>query len=179
MSSSSRLAVLAKARRSHRRHLHAATAVVEDQRRQHLGGEIVGDNQERLCGFQHRFHERQQRRQLGELSLADEHVRVFQLANQPELIGDEGCRDVAAVELHAVDEVELGLHAARRLQGDDAVAAGLLHGFPEQHANVALPVGGNGGNLDDLVLGGDPLRAPFDRFNRRLGAGLHAALQFH
>src|SRR3712207_7606240 len=47
-------------------------------------------------------------------------------------VGDEVRGDVAAVELHALDDVELGLDALGLLDRDDALLADLLHG-PGQH----------------------------------------------
>jgi hypothetical protein len=44
-------------------------------------------------------------------------------------VGDEVRRQIAAVELHAFDDVQLELETLGLLDGDDAFLADLLHGL--------------------------------------------------
>jgi hypothetical protein len=71
------------------------------------------------------------------------------------LVVDEVRRQVAAVELHALDDVELVLQARLALfDGDDAFLADLLHGLGDDLADVVVGVGGDGADLGDrLVVG--------------------------
>ena len=64
---------------------------------------------------------------------------------------------IAAIELHALDHVELGLEALGLLDGDDAVIADLLHGLGNEAADLRIAIGGNGADLGDLLVGGDRL----------------------
>ena len=67
------------------------------------------------------------RLQIAELLLVDEDVGVLQLDAHLLGIGDEIGGEIAAVELHAFDDVELGLGGLGLLDGDDALVADLLH----------------------------------------------------
>ncbi len=68
-------------------------------------------------------------------------------------VGDEVGRQVAAIELHAFDDVELGFHGLRLFDGDDAVLADLLHGLGNDGADLRVRVGGDGADLGDHVAG--------------------------
>ena len=67
-------------------------------------------------------------------------------------IGDEVGREVAAVELHAFDDFEVGLEALAFFDGDDAVLADLLHRVGEDVADGVIAVGGDGADLGDRLL---------------------------
>jgi len=82
----------------------------------------------------------------------DEDVRVFQLGQHSFRVGDEVGADIAAVELHAFDDVEQGLQALRFLDRDDAFVADLLHRLGQHAADCAITVGRNGRDLSDLVV---------------------------
>jgi hypothetical protein len=70
--------------------------------------DVLGDDDKRLTRLHHGFEQRQQLVQRGELLLVDEDVGVLHLSAHLLGVGDEVGRDVAAVELHALDDVELG-----------------------------------------------------------------------
>ena len=72
-------------------------------------------------------------------------------------VGDEVGRDVAAVELHALDDFELGLEALGLLDRDDALVADLLHRLGDDLADFGVAIGGDGADLGDLVVRGDLL----------------------
>src|SRR5690242_8844129 len=74
-------------------------------------------------------------------------------------IGDEIGRDVAAVELHAFDYVELAVETFGLLDRDHALVADLLHGLGNHVADRLLAIGGNGADLGDLGRTADLLRA--------------------
>ena len=104
-----RLAAIAEARRLDGRDLQAAAQLVDDERGQSLALDVLGDDHERLAGLHDRFEHRQHRLQRGELLLVDEDVGILELGDHLLRIGDEIGREIAAVELHALDDVELGL----------------------------------------------------------------------
>ena len=72
-------------------------------------------------------------------------------------VGDEVGRDVALVELHALDEFERRLGGLAFLDGDDAVLADLLEGVGHQLADRRVVVGGDRGDLRHFFLRGEPL----------------------
>src|SRR6516165_1859520 len=59
-------------------------------------------------------------------------IGVFHLGAHLVGIGDEVGRDVASVELHAFDDIELGPERLGFLDRDDAFVADLLHGVVEE-----------------------------------------------
>ncbi len=84
---------------------------------------------ERTSGLHHGFQNRKHRLQRGELLLVDEDVGLFQLADHLVGVGDEIGRDVAAVELHAFHDFELGLEALGLFDRDHAFIADFRHGL--------------------------------------------------
>ena len=93
-----------------------------------------------------------------------------------------------AVEAHALDDVEDGLHRPRFLDGDDAVLADLLHGLGDDLADGLVVVGADRSHLSDHVAGdglGQPVEFAFaapaglgvdgaaNHRNRFLDAALH------
>ena len=89
-------------------------------------------------------------------------VGVIELGRHALGIGDEIGRDIALVEVHALDDVELGLDAGRLLDGDHAMLAHLFHGARDHVAHLRVVVGGHGGHLGDLLAGLHALGLPAD-----------------
>src|SRR3546814_1147070 len=65
-----------------------------------------------------------------------EDVGILELADHLLAVGHEVGRQVAAVELHAVDDVEIGGERLRLLDGDHALVADLLHGLRSEERRV-------------------------------------------
>ena len=93
----------------------------------------------------------------GELLVRDEDVRIVDLGDHPLLIGDEVGGDVAAVDLHTLDELLLVADALRLFYGNHAVLADLLHHVGDEAAHLVV-VGGQGSDLGDLLLALDGVR---------------------
>src|SRR6266704_308786 len=93
----------------------AAAQLVDHQRRERLTLYILGNDQQRLARLHHRFQQRQQLLQSGQLLFVDQDIRILHLDPHFVGIGDEVRGDVAAVELHALDHFELGLERLRLL----------------------------------------------------------------
>ena len=100
------LAAIAEARSLHGRNLQAAAQLVDDERGQSLAFDVLGDDEQRLAGLHHGFEHRQQRLQRRELLLVDQDVGILELGHHLLGVGDEIGREIAAVELHAFDDVE-------------------------------------------------------------------------
>ena len=113
----------------------------------------------------------------GELLLVDEDIGVLELGDHLLGVGDEIGREIAAVELHALDDVELGLEALGLLDRDDALVADLLHRVGDHLADRVVAVGRDRADLGDLVGLGDLAAVLLrdradDRFDRRVDAAL-------
>ena len=174
-----RLAAIAEARRLDGRDLEAAAELVDDERGQRLALDVLGDDQQRPGRLDDGFEHRQHRLEVGELLLVQEDERILELGHHLLGVGDEVGREVAAVELHALDDFELELERLGLLDGDDALVADLLHGLGDLLADDLLAVGGDRADLGDLFGGLDLLRA-LAEVDDRLGDGhVDAALEVH
>ena len=80
----------------------------------------------------------------------EENEGVLELAGHLLGVGDEVRGEVAAVELHAFHDFQLGLQALRLFDRDHAFIAHLLHRLRDHVADGAVAVGGNGADLGDL-----------------------------
>src|SRR3712207_6326726 len=109
------------------------------------------------------------------------YTTLFRSEGAPHLlgIGDEVGRDVAAVELHALDDVELGLQALGLLDRDHALVADLLHGIGQHPADLLVAVRGDGADLSDLLRGRDLLRALLEVLDHSLDSQIHTAPEVH
>ena len=93
-------------------------------------------------------------------------------------VGDEVGREVAAVELHALDHLEGGLEALGLLDRDHAVLADLLHRLGDDLADLLVVVGRDRADVGDLGAL-DRLRHLVDRLDRGLDGQVDAALELH
>src|SRR5260370_12481321 len=82
-------------------------------------------------------------------------VILFEPALHGFRVGDEVGGEVAFVELHAFDHFESGFNGLGFLAADRAVLAHFVHGIGDDFPDGAVPVGGDGCDLLDLVLGFD------------------------
>src|SRR5258707_217060 len=78
-------------------------------RRQRFAFEYPGDEEGGLASFNNRLEDRQHGLKRGKLLLVDENVGIIEFGDHLLRIGDEIGREIAAIELHALDDVELGL----------------------------------------------------------------------
>ena len=121
-----RLAAVAEAGRLDRDDVERAADLVDDQGRQRLAVDVLGDDQQRLAGLDDLLQHRQDVGDGRDLALVDEDVGVLDDGLHALGVGDEVRRDVALVELHALGELELGRRGRGLLDGDDAVLADLV-----------------------------------------------------
>ena len=135
-----RLAAIAEAGGLDGTDVERAAELVDDQRGEGFAFDVFGDDQQRLAGVDDRFETRDQVLDVGDLLFVDQDVGVFEHAFHAVRVGDEVGREVAAVELHAFDPLDLGGEALAFVDGDDAVLADLLHGLGEHLADFAVAV---------------------------------------
>ena len=115
-----------------------------------------------------------------EILPADEQdVRVVEDRFHPLRVGDEVRRDVALVEAHALDEVELHAEGLALLDGDDTVLADLLERLGDHLADLLVGRGDRGDVGDRGRVGLDLLRQALDRVDRGDDGLLDALLQDH
>ena len=151
------LAAIAEARSLDGSNLEAAAQLVDDERGERLAFDVLGDDEQRLARLHDGLEQRQHGLQARELLLVDENVGALELGHHLVGVGDEVGREIAAVELHAFDDVEFGLEALAFFDRDDALVADLFHRLGDLGADFGVAVGRDGADLGDLIVGGDLL----------------------
>ena len=101
-----RLAAVAEARRLDGRDVQRAAELVDHQRGQRLALDVLGDDQQRLALLGDLLEQRQQVLHVRDLLLVEQDERVLEHRFHALRVGHEVGREVAAVELHALDDVE-------------------------------------------------------------------------
>ena len=173
------LAAIAKARRLDRGDAQTAAQLVDHQGGQGFTVDVFGDDQQRTGGLNHRFQHRQQGLQRGELLFVEKDQRIFEDRLHLVGVGDEVGRQIAAIELHAFDDVEFGVEALGFLDGDHAFIADLFHGLGDHVADFGVAVGGDGADLGDFLVGGDLLGRRLDVLDDLDDGLFDAALEIH
>src|SRR5690606_35656038 len=173
------LTAIAEARRLDRRNLHDAADRVHDQRGKRFALDVFGDDEQRTAGLRDALEQREQLAHVADLLLVEQHVRVVELSGLILLIIDEVRREIAAVELHTLDDVELVLQTRTFFDRDHAFLADLLHRIRNRLADRLVGVRGDRADLRDrlLILAG--LRQTLQLFDRLLDGLVDAALQIH
>ncbi|SDF94866.1 hypothetical protein SAMN05216337_10931 [Bradyrhizobium brasilense] len=82
----------------------------------------------------------------------DEDVWIVQFNPHLLRIGDKIGRDVAAVELHAFDDFELGVEALGFLDRDHSLVANLLHCIGEEASDLLVTIGRDRSDLRNFVI---------------------------
>ena len=115
----------------------------------------------------------------GQLLLVQQHVSVLELGHHLLGIGDEVGREIAAVELHALDDLDVGLERLGLFDRDHALVADLLHRLGDHLADGRVAVGGDGADLGDFRGRADLLRALLDVGDDGGDGEVDAALEIH
>src|SRR5439155_9117746 len=127
-----RLAAITEARRLDSRDLEAASELVDDECSKRLAFDVLGDDEERPAALHDRLKQGKYGLKTAKLLLVEKDIGVLELRHHLVGVGDEVGREIAAVELHALDDLKLGFHALGFLDRDHALIADLLHG-PGDH----------------------------------------------
>src|SRR5215468_8361474 len=115
----------------------------------------------------------------GQLRFVDQDIRILHLDPHLFSVGDEIGRDVAAVELHALDHFELRLERLCFLGRDHALVADLLHRIGDETTNLCIAVGRDSADLGDLLVRGDILGVLLKISDNGLDRKIDAALEVH
>src|SRR5690606_25031671 len=173
------LAADAEARRLERCDAERAAWLADDEGREGLTLHVLGDDHERLLLPRDRLEDREQVLHVRDLLLADEDVGVLEVRLHPLGIGHEVGREVATVELHALDDLEGRLEALVLLDRDHALAADLLHRLGELRADAGVAVGADGADLRDLLRILGRLAQLAELLDDALDGLVDAALELH
>src|SRR5437660_8611982 len=170
------LTTVAEARRLDGGAVQRAAELVHDQGRQRLALDVLGDDEERLAGSGDLLQQREHVLHHADLLLVDEDERILEHDLHALGVRHEVRREVAAVELHALDQIQHCVGRLRLLDRNDAILADLLHRLGDQVADRLVVVRGDRRDLRNLllVLGGlgELLQLVGHRFHGRLDAPL-------
>ena len=146
------LATIAKARGLDGSNLEDAADVVDHERRESFAFDVFADHEQGTTLLRDRFEQRQHFADVRDLLVRQEDQRLLELNRLVRLLVDEVRREVAAVELHALDHVEFVLQARAFFNRDHAFFADLLHRFGNRLADRLVGVGGDGADLRDRLV---------------------------
>src|SRR5690606_996710 len=174
-----RLATVAEARGLDGDGLQDAADVVHDQGRERLALDFLGDDQQRPAGLGDALEHRQEITDVADLLVVQEDERVVE--DRDLLVGvvDEVGRQVAAVELHALDDVELVVERLAVLDGDHALLADLLHRLRDDVADLGVRVGGDRTDLGDFLVRAAGLADAGELLGQGVDGPVDAALEVH
>ena len=172
------LAAVAEAGGANGRHLQHAAVLVHHQGGKGLALHFLREDHQGLAGAGHRLQDRYQVVDRADLAVGHQQQGVLVLAHLAVAIGDEVGGAVAAVEGHALGDLQLGGQAAALLHGDHAVDAHLGHGLADHPAHLLIATGAHRGHLTDGVAG-HGAGAGLDALNNLGSRFLHTAAQVH
>ena len=156
-----------------------AAKLVDDEGRERFAFDVLGDDQERLARLGDLLEDRDEILDRRDLLLVDQDVSIFKDRFHGSGVRDEVRAEIAAVELHPLDPLDLGLQGLAFLDRDHAVLADLLGGLGDHLADFGVEVRRDGGNLLGFLLVRD-LGAELVQLFDDVGDGLvHAALHQH
>src|SRR3954454_20434958 len=170
------LAAVAEARRLDGDAGERAAELVDDERRERLALDVLGDDQQRLARLDRLLEHGQDVPDRADLLVGDQDVGVLEDSLHPVLVGDHVRRDVALVELHALRELEVHAERLALLDVHDAVLAHLVDRVGDDRADL-LVGSRDGGHASDLLLARDLLGLLADVLHNLVHGLLDAALQ--
>src|SRR5439155_29307 len=172
------LAAVTEARRLDGDGLECAAQLVDDDRRQGLALDVLGNDQQRATRLDDLLEDRQQVLHGTDLLVRDEDVRLVENRLHPLRVGNHIRREVALVELHALRELELEAKGLALLDVHDAVLADLLDRVGDDVPDLAL-ARGDGRHAGDVLLARDLLRLALQVLDDGLDGLLDTPLETH
>jgi len=156
--------------------IEGAAELVDDQGGQSLALDILSDDEELGAHLDDLLQQRQDILDRGDLLICDQDEGILEVCLHLVHIGCHVGADVASVELHAFDQVQLGLHGLGLFDRDDAVLGDLLHGVRDHSADL-LVTGGDSRDLLDVVLALDGSAHLFDGLDSSVSGLAHTLAQ--
>ena len=172
------LAAIAKARSLNSYAGEGAAQTVYDQGRQSLALNVLSDEQQLLAGLNDLLEDRQQLLNVGQLLIGDQHQSVIQVCFHLLGVGAHIRGDITAVELHALNNLRVGLSGLGLLNGDYAVGGNLLHSLCDQGADL-VGAGGDSAYTGDVVRAVNLLGVLSNRCNSSLDCLGDTAAHYH
>jgi len=155
-----------------------AAQTVHQQGGQRVAFDILGNDDQLLAGLHELLENRQDLLDGGDLLVGDEQIRIVDDGFHLVGVGDHIRGNIAAVELHALDNLEAGLGGLGLFNRDDAGGADLLHGLGNQLAD-GFVAAGDSADTSDVLAALDGFGVRLDRIDGDLDGLLHALAHDH
>ena len=126
--------------------------LVDDQSGECFAFDVFSNDEEGLAATGNLLEQGQQILHGADLLFVDQDVGIVENGFQALGVGDEVGAEIAAVELHAVNGLQTGVHGLRLFDGDDAVLANYLHGVGNNVADLLVAIGRDGAHLGNRTL---------------------------
>src|SRR5260370_5717316 len=152
--------------------------LVDDQGRERLALDVLGDDQERLALPDHALEHWAQVLDRGDLAVGDQNERLLEDRFHAVGVGDHVRGHVATVELHAFDHLELGGDGLVVLDGDHTVLADLVHRVGDEVADL-LVLAGDRRHVGDVLVALDGHGKPLNLIDHSVDGLLDADLELH
>mmetsp|Transcript_2693 Transcript_2693/g.7272 ORF Transcript_2693/g.7272 Transcript_2693/m.7272 type:complete len:512 (-) Transcript_2693:54-1589(-) len=173
------LAVVAKAGRLHGGDLQTPAEFVDNQHREGLAVDVLGNHKQRLLHLGDLLQDRQDGGHRRDPLVAEQDEGILQLNSLSLGIRDEVRRNVPAVQLHTLHDLQLVLQGLAVLHCDGAVLADLLEGRGDHVADLFVAVRRDGGHAPDALGRVDHDRLCGEVLQDRLRGRVHAPLDIH
>ena len=141
------LATVSKTRSLDSGYLQSATKLVHNEGCQSLAVNVLGDDQQCPAVTCDRLKDRHKILHRRDLLVGDKNGSVVKYGFHLVRVGHKVRRDVTSVELHTLDNLDLGLCAFGLLDCDHAVTFYLRHGIGDELADGSVIVGGDRADL--------------------------------
>ena len=170
------LATVTEARSLDGAGLEGATDVVQDQGRQSLAVDVLGDDQQRLAGLHDQFGDVYDVLLGAQLAGGQQDVRFFEHCGLIFGVGHEVRGNVALVETHAFGEVQIQAETVVVLNGHNTILANLVQRLSDLLADFRIGCGNRCGG-SDLILGLNVLGSCDELLDDSLGSLLDTTTQ--
>ncbi|PKS09713.1 hypothetical protein jhhlp_004334 [Lomentospora prolificans] len=173
------LAVVTKAGSLDSGNLELTTELVEDADSESLTVNIFGNDDEGTAELGGGLKGGDDVLDSRDLLLREEDQGLLELDLLGLGIGNEVGGDEAAVETHTLSDLHLVLESLALLDGNDTLLADLLHGVGNELTDVLVAVGRDGGDLSNLLAGGDVTLVLLEELDDVVDGGLDTAAEVH
>mmetsp|Transcript_9219 Transcript_9219/g.16101 ORF Transcript_9219/g.16101 Transcript_9219/m.16101 type:complete len:295 (-) Transcript_9219:211-1095(-) len=146
------LAVISESRRLHRAHLDPTAQLVDHERCQRFGLDILGNNKQLSLRLHHLLQNRNQALHSRNLLLHHQNQRVLKLDLLRFRVRHKVRRYVAPIKLHAFHDLQFIHEQLSVSNRDRTVLTDTFHSICDQFADGSISIGRNGSHRCNLLL---------------------------
>ena len=157
--------------------MEGAADLVDHEGRERLAFDVLGDDQKGFAALGNLLEQRQKVLKIADFLLVDQDIAAFQDGLHGLIVGDEIRREIALIELHALDDLECRINAVGLFHGNGPVVAYLIHCVRDDATDFLVAVRRDGRDVLDYAAVVTHLCAELGEFfNNGVYRGVDAAL---